>query len=67
MAKLSHQERLDFCMTLKRFIRANPEIEDITGYSPGYYNRLINNFIQRGMPADADEQNSLFALIREVF
>ncbi len=66
MAKLSFQERADFGKSLRRFVRDHPEIEDATGYSQGYYTRLIDNFIQRGMPEDADEQNNLLTLIREV-
>ena len=67
MEKLSAAERFDFGQSLRRFVRDHPEIEDITGYSQGYYTRLIDKFIQYGMPKDADEQNNLFALIREVF
>lgn len=67
MAKLSPQERFEFGQTLRRFVRDHPEIEDVTGYSQGYYTRLIDDFIRHGMPTDADAQNSLFALIREVF
>jgi len=67
MAKLSTQERFEFGKTLRRFVRDHPEIEDVTGYSQGYYIRLIDNFIRKGMPTDFGEQNSLFDLIREVF
>jgi len=67
MAKLSAQERFQFGRTLRRFVKDNPQIEDVTGYSQGYYTRLIDNFIQHGMPEDADEQNNLLVLIREVF
>jgi len=67
MAKLSTQERFEFGKTLRRFVRDHPEIEDVTGYSQVYYTRLIDNFIQRGMPVDVDGQNNLLTLIREVF
>lgn len=67
MAKLSYQERFEFGRSLRRFVKDHPEIEDATGYSQGYYTILINDFIRRGMPEDADEQNSLLGLIREVF
>lgn len=67
MAKLSAQERFVFGQTLRRFVKNNPEIEDATGYSQGYYTRLINNFIQSGMPEDEIEQDNLLELIREVF
>ena len=66
MAKLSIQERIDFGKALRRFIRDHPEIEDTTGYSQGYYTRLIDDFIRQGMPKDAGAQNSLLDLIREV-
>lgn len=67
MTKLSFQERANFGRTLRRFVRDHPEIEDATGYSQGYYTRLIDDFILHGVPEDADAQNSLYALIHEVF
>lgn len=65
--KLTSRERFEFGQTLRRFVRDNPEVEDATGYSQGYYTRLIDNFIRHGIPEDADAQNNLFALIREAF
>ncbi len=67
MKKLSFQERSDFGVALRRFVKDHPEIEDATGYSQGYYIRLIDSFIRTGMPKSTEAQESLYALIREVF
>ncbi len=60
-------ERFMLGQSLKWFVKSHPEIEDITGYSQGYYSKLINDCIRRGMPIDATEQTNLFGLIREAF
>ena len=66
-SKLSYQERFELARNLRRFVNKHPEIEDITGYSQGLYLKVLDEFIQKGMPTDADAQNRLFELIREAF
>jgi len=52
---------------LRLFVKTTPELEDLTGYSPGYYNRLLDNFIKYGTPTYAEEQDRLRDLIFEAF
>jgi len=52
---------------LRRFVKTTPELEDLTGYGPGYYNRLLDNFIKYGTPTSSEEQDRLKDLILEAF
>ncbi len=60
---LSFDERAHLVQALRHFVKSNPELEDETGYSEGYYMRLLDDFLSKGTPEDADAQNSLEFLI----
>ncbi len=60
---LDHSERYNIGVALRRFIRHNPHLEDTTGWSEGYYNRLIDDFIRDGTPPPGQDRQNLLELI----